>query len=180
MRRRHVAALAWLSDGKPSEAFNLGNGRGFSVKEVIKTAEKVAGRPVPVEVCARRPGDPPILISDSAKARRLLGWTPKFPGLEDQIRHAWTWFAKHASWKAIAWDRWGPHLFGAVPPKPRIEGVRVVDMAASNSWAEFATLFCSTRTAFLEHEWAKTELKGLMPEDAKEAYGHGVRAKRSK
>ena len=61
-----------------------------------------------------------------------------------------------------------------------LEGVRVVDMAASNSWAEFAALFCSTKTAFLDHERAKTELKGLMPEDAKEAFGHGVRAKRSK
>jgi hypothetical protein len=73
-----------------------------------------------------------------------------------------------------------PHLFGVVPPKPRIEGVRIVDMGASNSWAEFAALFCSTRTAFLEHERAKTALKGLMPEDAKEAFGHGVRGKRSK
>src|ERR1700722_15424855 len=73
-----------------------------------------------------------------------------------------------------------PHLFGIVPPKPRIEGVKVVDMAASNSWADFAALFCSTRSAFLEHERAKTELKGLMPDDAKEAFGHGVRAKRSK
>jgi hypothetical protein len=53
-------------------------------------------------------------------------------------------------------------------------------MGISNSWAEFAALFCSTRAAFLEHERAKTELKGLMPDDAKEAYGHGVRAKRSK
>ena len=53
-------------------------------------------------------------------------------------------------------------------------------MASSNAWAEFATLFCSTRSVFLEHERAKTELKGLMPEDAKEAFGHGVRAKRSK
>jgi hypothetical protein len=67
-----------------------------------------------------------------------------------------------------------------VPPKPRIEGVKVVDMTASNSWADFAALFCSTRSAFLEHERAKTELKGLMPDDAKEAHGHGVRAKRSK
>jgi hypothetical protein len=73
-----------------------------------------------------------------------------------------------------------PHLFGVVPPLPRIEGVRVVDMGSSNSWAEFAALFCSTRAAFLEHERAKTELKGLMPEDAKEAFGQGVRAKRSK
>jgi predicted phage-related endonuclease len=82
-------------------------------------------------------------------------------------------------WRCVqSGDR--PHLFGVVPPKPRIEGVRIVDMAASNSWADFAALFCSTRFAFLEHERAKTELKGLMPEDAKEAFGHGVRAKRSK
>jgi hypothetical protein len=58
--------------------------------------------------------------------------------------------------------------------------VRVVDMSASNAWAEFAGLFRSTRSAFLDHESAKTELRGLMPEDAKEAVGHGVRAKRSK
>jgi hypothetical protein len=66
-----------------------------------------------------------------------------------------------------------------VPPKPRIEGVRVVDMGSSNAWAEFATLFLSTRSAFFDHERAKTELKGLMPENAKEAFGHGIRAKRS-
>jgi putative phage-type endonuclease len=73
-----------------------------------------------------------------------------------------------------------PRLFGVEPPRPRIEAVRSVDMAASNAWAEFAALFCSTRPAFLDHERAKTELKGLMPEDAKEAFGHGLRAKRSK
>jgi hypothetical protein len=73
-----------------------------------------------------------------------------------------------------------PRLFGVEPPRPRIEAVRRVDMASSNAWAEFAALFRSTKSAFLEHERAKTELKGLMPEDAKEAFGHGVRAKRSK
>jgi predicted phage-related endonuclease len=73
-----------------------------------------------------------------------------------------------------------PRLFGVEPPKPRIEAVRIVDMSGSNSWAEFAGLFRSTRKAFLEHERSKTELKALMPEDAKEAIGHGVRAKRSK
>jgi predicted phage-related endonuclease len=73
-----------------------------------------------------------------------------------------------------------PRLFGVEPPRPRIEAVRVVDMSASNSWAEFAGVFQSTRSAFLEHERAKVELKGLVPEDAKEASGHGVRAKRSK
>ena len=73
-----------------------------------------------------------------------------------------------------------PRLFGVEPPKPRIEAVRIVDMSASNSWAELAGLFRSTRQAFLEHERSKAELKALMPEDAKEAVGHGVRAKRSK
>ena len=73
-----------------------------------------------------------------------------------------------------------PRLFGIEPPRPRIEAVRIVDMNGSNAWAEFASVFRSTRQAFLEHEKSKTELKALMPEDAKEATGHGVRAKRSK
>jgi predicted phage-related endonuclease len=73
-----------------------------------------------------------------------------------------------------------PHLINAEPPRPRIEATRIVDMSASNSWAEFAALFRNTRTAFLDHERAKTELKALMPEDAREAIGHGVKAKRSK
>src|SRR5262249_26041107 len=73
-----------------------------------------------------------------------------------------------------------PHLIMAEPPKPRIEAIRIVDMSSSNSWAEFAALFRSTRSAFLEHERAKSELKALMPEDAKEAIGHGLRARRSR
>ena len=73
-----------------------------------------------------------------------------------------------------------PTLFGVEPPRPRIEAVRIVDMSASNSWAEFAGVFRSTRAAFVEHERSKAELKALMPEDAKEAIGHGIRAKRSK
>src|SRR5262245_66236480 len=73
-----------------------------------------------------------------------------------------------------------PHLINAEPPRPRIEATRIVDMSSSNSWAEFAALFRNTRGAFLDHERAKSELKALMPEDAKEAIGHGVRAKRSR
>ena len=73
-----------------------------------------------------------------------------------------------------------PRLFGVEPPRARIEAVRIVDMSSSNAWAEFSNVFCRTREAYLEHENAKAELKTLMPEDAKEAIGHGVRAKRSK
>jgi predicted phage-related endonuclease len=73
-----------------------------------------------------------------------------------------------------------PRLFNAESPRTRIEAVRIVDMSSSNAWAEFSNMFRRTRDAYLEHEKAKAELKGLMPEDAKEAIGHGIRAKRSK
>jgi predicted phage-related endonuclease len=84
-----------------------------------------------------------------------------------------------AFWRAIKTGE-TPSLFDCEPPKPRIEAVRIVDMNASNSWAEFAGLFCQTQQAHADHERAKSELRTLMPEDAKEARGHGIRAKRSK
>jgi predicted phage-related endonuclease len=73
-----------------------------------------------------------------------------------------------------------PRLFGIEPPRPRVEAIRTVDMSGSNAWAEFANLYRLTRPAALDHDRAKAELKALVPEDAKEASGHGVRAKRSK
>ena len=73
-----------------------------------------------------------------------------------------------------------PSLFGVEPPKPRIEAVRIVNMSSSNAWAEFAAIFARTQSAYVEHEKAKAELKTLMPEDAQQAIGHGVRGKRSK
>jgi predicted phage-related endonuclease len=97
----------------------------------------------------------------------------------DQLYQHLLLTAEKKFWRCVQFGD-TPRLFGVEPPRPRIEAVRSVDMASSNAWAEFATLFCSTRSAFLDHERAKTELKGLMPEDAKEAFGHGVRAKRSK
>jgi predicted phage-related endonuclease len=87
--------------------------------------------------------------------------------------------AEKAFWSAVKTGE-PPALFDCESPKPRIEAVRVVDMTGSNSWADFAALFRETRSAHAEHERAKNELKGLMPEDAKEAMGHGLRAKRSK
>jgi UDP-arabinose 4-epimerase len=88
----HVAALDWLAKGNPSQSINLGNGRGFSVADVVKAAEKVTGHSVHTEMCVRRAGDPPVLVSDSRKARELLRWTPNYPELDSQITHAWTWF----------------------------------------------------------------------------------------
>jgi predicted phage-related endonuclease len=73
-----------------------------------------------------------------------------------------------------------PRLFGIEPPRARIQAVRIVDMSGSNSWAEFAAIYRTTREPYIAHERAKTELKSLIPEDAKEAFGHGVRARRSR
>jgi predicted phage-related endonuclease len=87
--------------------------------------------------------------------------------------------AEKKFWRCVQFGEL-PHLINAEPPRSRIEAVRIVDMSASNSWSEFAALFRTTRTAYLDHERAKGELKALIPEDAKEAIGHGVRAKRSK
>ena len=87
--------------------------------------------------------------------------------------------AEKKFWRCVQ-DGETPRLFGIEPPRPRLEAVRVVDMSASNSWAEFAATYRRTRPAYQEHEAAKADLKKLVPEDAKEATGHGLRAKRSK
>jgi predicted phage-related endonuclease len=87
--------------------------------------------------------------------------------------------AEKKFWRCVQ-DGEPPRLFGVEPPRPRLEAVRVMDMTASNSWAELTAIYRSTRKAHQEHEGAKTDLKKLVPEDAKEAVGHGLRAKRSK
>jgi predicted phage-related endonuclease len=87
--------------------------------------------------------------------------------------------AEKKFWRCVETGE-APHLFGVEPPRPRVEAIRIVDMSSSNSWAEFAGVFCRTRGPYLDHDAAKAELKKLVPEDAREASGHGVRAKRSK
>jgi hypothetical protein len=86
-------------------------------------------------------------------------------------------YAERPFWRAVSVGE-PPSLFHAATPRVRIESVKVVDMAGSNAWAECAALFRSTRPAHLEHERSKAELKVLMPDDEKEAIGHGIRAKR--
>jgi predicted phage-related endonuclease len=87
--------------------------------------------------------------------------------------------AERKFWRCVQTGE-SPRLFGIEPPRPRLEVVRTVDMSASNSWAEFAATYRRTRTAYEEHEAAKSDLKKLVPEDVKEAIGHGLRARRSK
>jgi UDP-glucose 4-epimerase len=90
----HVLGLEYLLQGGKSEVFNLGNGNGFSIKQVIETARTVTGREIKAEECDRRPGDPPVLVGGSDKARKLLGWSPQYSDLNDILTHAWHWHQK--------------------------------------------------------------------------------------
>lgn len=99
----HVLGLEHLLKGGQSEMFNLGNGNGFSVKEVIEAAREVTGRPIKVVESDRRPGDPPALVGSAEKARAILGWSPKYADIKDMLRHAWQWHLhRHAKDKAQA------------------------------------------------------------------------------
>jgi len=87
----HVAAARALLDGAESTVLNLGTGRGWSVRELIASAQEVTGCTIPVLVGARRPGDPPVLIADTSRARHQLGWRPSYADLNSQVMHAWAW-----------------------------------------------------------------------------------------
>ncbi|HEU4754024.1 MAG TPA: UDP-glucose 4-epimerase GalE [Armatimonadota bacterium] len=91
----HVLALKALERGVEREAFNVGNGAGFSVRQVIEVARQVTGHPIPAEVKPRRAGDPARLIAGSEKLRRELGWQPKYPDLQQIVGSAWAWFRTH-------------------------------------------------------------------------------------
>jgi UDP-glucose-4-epimerase GalE len=91
----HLRALDRLRSGTPSQAINLGTGHGHSVREVVDTVARVAGKPVPVVESPRRAGDPPELVAAPARAREVLGWTCRYAELETIVRHAWAWHEKH-------------------------------------------------------------------------------------
>lgn len=91
LAQAHVLGLEYLLKGGETTVFNLGNGNGFSVKEVIETARQVTGRSIPAQECPRRPGDPPALVGGSDRARAILGWNPQYADLQQIISHAWQW-----------------------------------------------------------------------------------------
>lgn len=95
LAQAHLLALDWLLKGGESGAFNLGNGEGFSVKQVIDTARQVTGHPIPAQTGPRRAGDPPVLVASSEGIVSKLGWKPGYPHLADIIRTAWEWHTKH-------------------------------------------------------------------------------------
>ena len=93
LAQAHILALRALDQG--SRTYNLGNGQGFTVKEVIKAAREITGQPIPAVVVARRPGDPAVLVASSDKIRRELGWEPKYPDLRAILESAWNWHRSH-------------------------------------------------------------------------------------
>lgn len=93
----HALAVDYLLAGGQSSAFNLGNGQGFSVQEVIDTARRVTGRAITVRDAPRRAGDPPRLVADARRASKVLGWQPRFASIEQIVRHAWAW-EQHYPW----------------------------------------------------------------------------------
>ena len=97
----HVAALNYLFDGGIAIALNLGTGTGHSVREVIASVERVSTRTVPVREAPRRPGDPPVLVADPSKARKVLGWNPKITDLDGIVRTAWTWHTRGGSLDSV-------------------------------------------------------------------------------
>ena len=97
LTQAHLLALEALLSGGKSAVYNLGNNRGYSVREVIKLARKVTGKPIPTVESDRRPGDPAILIASSDKIKKTLGWKPKFEDLENIIKTAWVWHQKETN-----------------------------------------------------------------------------------
>ena len=95
LAQAHILAVKYLADGNESNIFNLGNGVGFTVNEVIETARKVTGHPIPAKVSPRRAGDPAKLIASSEKAKTVLGWKPEHADLEEIIASAWKWHKSH-------------------------------------------------------------------------------------
>jgi UDP-glucose 4-epimerase len=93
LAQAHILALRALDQG--SRVYNLGNGQGFTVLEVIQTAREITGHPIPVEIGPRRPGDPAVLIASSDTIQRELGWKPQYPNLRDIIQSAWKWHQAH-------------------------------------------------------------------------------------
>jgi UDP-glucose 4-epimerase len=91
----HVQAMEYLADGGKSMALNLGNGKGYSVREVIDAVGRVSPHPVPVCEGPRRAGDPPALVADPTQAGKVLGWKPQHPGLEAIVQSAWNWHSSH-------------------------------------------------------------------------------------
>ena len=95
LAQAHILALEYLRNGGESNIFNLGNGVGFSVNEIIEASRRVTGHPIPAKTAPRRTGDPAVLVASSEKAKSILGWKPEYTNIEHIIETAWMWHKTH-------------------------------------------------------------------------------------
>ena len=102
LAQAHVLGMDYLLERSRSDIFNLGNGDGFSVREIIRVSEKVTGESIPIDECPRRHGDPAVLVGSGAKAQKILGWKPQYTELKQIIGHAWQWHLQQNSKRAVA------------------------------------------------------------------------------
>lgn len=93
--KAHLLALDYLKEGHPSDIFNLGSSQGYSVKEMLEAAREVTGKEIPAKIAPRRAGDPSVLVASSAKAKKILGWEPKYTDIKHIIQTAWNWHESH-------------------------------------------------------------------------------------
>ena len=102
LAQAHVLGMDYLLKRSRSDIFNLGNGGGFSVREIIRVSQKVTGKSIPIDECPRRPGDPAVLVGSGAKAQKILSWQPQYTELDRIIGHAWQWHLQQNSKRAVA------------------------------------------------------------------------------
>ena len=102
LAQAHILGMDYLLKQSRSDIFNLGNGDGFSVREIIRVSQKVTSKSIPADECPRRPGDPAILVGSGAKAKKILGWQPQYTELEQIISHAWQWHLQQNSKRILA------------------------------------------------------------------------------
>ena len=95
LARAHILAMEYMAKGGQSDVFNLGNGVGFSVKEIVEASERATGFKIPVKIEKRRAGDPAKLVASSQKAKNVLKWKPEFTNIEEIIKTAWLWHSTH-------------------------------------------------------------------------------------
>ncbi|HHP7231490.1 MAG TPA: UDP-glucose 4-epimerase GalE [Xenococcaceae cyanobacterium] len=118
LAQAHILGLEYLLTEKDSQVFNLGNGNGFSVRQIVNAAKLVTQKPIKIIECDRRLGDPPILIGSSQKVRQVLGWQPEYTDIEDIITHAWQWHQKRQRQKHLVEDPLSP--FSQIVPQYQV------------------------------------------------------------
>ncbi len=134
LAQAHVLGLEYILKKSKSEIFNLGNGSGFSVKQIIETARKVTGRKITAIECDRRPGDPPVLVGSGEKAKKVLGWQPQYTDISSILSHAWNWHKQRHGGSELIADPQNSLLgqYSAIADVPKTNGSYSKSLSQNN------------------------------------------------